>query len=91
MNLAARPDNAFHLGVKALDILQVAALLEGETRTAAWQHLNGRYAPKAVRRKLFELHQRGYVESTMNIFLHPETALLTPKGRQALEPLPMSG
>lgn len=76
-------------GAKSLDCLRLAALTPDPEMDSAWEVLYQRacskYSAKAVYRKLWELHRRGYVDYGISV----RTARLTEKGHQALAPAVM--
>lgn len=73
------------LGQKARSLLACVALPR-HARAAMIADLEGLYSPKAVARKMHELHQRGYVDAPTLT-----TSWLTAKGWTALETPLMRG
>ncbi len=85
-NTAPTNETPTRIGLKTLDILTMAALpaIAKDARRERYESACNKYAPKAVRLKVAELAERGYLEFTGTVHSIP-MAWLTDKGRRTLE------
>lgn len=85
-NTESTNDHPVRIGLKTLDILRMAALpvAAKDARREHFESACHRYAPKAVRVKVAELSERGYLEFSGTVTTI-STAWLTDKGRRTLE------
>ncbi len=79
-------EHPVRIGLKTLDILTMAALpaVAIDARREHYERACNKYAPKAVRIKVAELAERGYLEFTGTTHSIPKS-WLTDKGRRTLE------
>lgn len=86
-NIAPRTEeHPVRIGLKTLDILRMAALptVALDARREHYDAACRKYAPKAVRLKVAELAERGYLEFAGTVHSMYKS-WLTDKGRRALE------